>query len=417
MTEVTPQQWRDLPDDLVAILKELLRDFIARESYGEATEEIVADASSRGRELDAQTTGNLLVGTRAAVQSFLLELDPAVEQADRALYVAQGRAQYAAGRSLEELLGLYTAGAMVMWRRVLEHGLAIALTSEQLGRMAEAVFAFIHDLSAAAAEGYSRARSESRSTREARRERLLGMLLSDLRQPRERVISAAQLAQYSIPERLAVLVARAEHAERLRHAVGAASLAGQVDDAACVIVRDGDGTRWQLSRALESLPRGAYAGLGEQLPWREARASFRSALACLALAERSASVMTGGLVRAEDVPVALLLASDPALARRIRDTHLAPLHGLAPPARERLGATLAAWLDSPGEPLAVATRLGVHVQTVRYRMRQLHALFGDSLRDPDRRFEIALALRLPEASGDAGAEAEPAGRMAVAPTS
>ena len=33
-------------------------------------------------------------------------------------------------------------------------------------------------------------------------------------------------------------------------------------------------------------------------------------------------------------------------------------------------------------------------QTVRYRMRQIHELFGDQLRDPDRRFELQLALRI-----------------------
>jgi len=40
-------------------------------------------------------------------------------------------------------------------------------------------------------------------------------------------------------------------------------------------------------------------------------------------------------------------------------------------------------------------RYGVHVhtQTVRYRLRQVDDLFGDQLRDPDRRFELEIALR------------------------
>ncbi|MFL6152631.1 MAG: helix-turn-helix domain-containing protein [Ornithinibacter sp.] len=42
---------------------------------------------------------------------------------------------------------------------------------------------------------------------------------------------------------------------------------------------------------------------------------------------------------------------------------------------------------------AVAERLHVHPQTVRYRVAQLRELFGDSLDDPDARFELALALR------------------------
>jgi DNA-binding PucR family transcriptional regulator len=41
----------------------------------------------------------------------------------------------------------------------------------------------------------------------------------------------------------------------------------------------------------------------------------------------------------------------------------------------------------------VARRLGVHPQTVRYRLRQLEELFGDALNAPDARFELELALR------------------------
>jgi DNA-binding PucR family transcriptional regulator len=42
----------------------------------------------------------------------------------------------------------------------------------------------------------------------------------------------------------------------------------------------------------------------------------------------------------------------------------------------------------------VAQRIHVHPQTVRYRLRQIQELFGEQLRDPDRRFELHLALRL-----------------------
>ena len=43
---------------------------------------------------------------------------------------------------------------------------------------------------------------------------------------------------------------------------------------------------------------------------------------------------------------------------------------------------------------AVAAELGVHPQTVRYRIRQLRELFGTRLEDPEARFELALALRV-----------------------
>ena len=36
----------------------------------------------------------------------------------------------------------------------------------------------------------------------------------------------------------------------------------------------------------------------------------------------------------------------------------------------------------------VATALGIHPQTARYRLRQLESLFGDRLDDPDFRFAV-----------------------------
>ena len=52
---------------------------------------------------------------------------------------------------------------------------------------------------------------------------------------------------------------------------------------------------------------------------------------------------------------------------------------------------------------AVAERLHVHPQTVRYRLGQLRELFGEDLDDPDRRFALMVALRLrrPAAPGTA----------------
>jgi DNA-binding PucR family transcriptional regulator len=56
--------------------------------------------------------------------------------------------------------------------------------------------------------------------------------------------------------------------------------------------------------------------------------------------------------------------------------------------------TLGAWLADPGRPQAMADRLGLHVQTIRYRLKALRQLLGDALDDPDERFELSLALRV-----------------------
>src|ERR671922_250140 len=88
------------------------------------------------------------------------------------------------------------------------------------------------------------------------------------------------------------------------------------------------------------------------------------------------------------------LAADRGLADDLAASRLAPLASLPDGPRARLTETLRAWLDRPGQVQAVAAELGVHPQTVRYRLRQLRELFGTRLEDPEARFELALALRV-----------------------
>ncbi|WP_235096941.1 helix-turn-helix domain-containing protein [Amycolatopsis decaplanina] len=42
----------------------------------------------------------------------------------------------------------------------------------------------------------------------------------------------------------------------------------------------------------------------------------------------------------------------------------------------------------------MGVELHVHVQTVRYRIRQLRTLFGGTIDDPAGRFALAIALRI-----------------------
>ena len=125
----------------------------------------------------------------------------------------------------------------------------------------------------------------------------------------------------------------------------------------------------------------------------EPRPAALAAAACR-LAAAAASPGADGLVVAEDHLATLLLAADRGLAADLAASRLAPLAQLADGPRARLTETLRAWLDRPGQVQAVAAELGVHPQTVRYRLRQLRELFGTRLEDPEARFELSLALRV-----------------------
>lgn len=105
------------------------------------------------------------------------------------------------------------------------------------------------------------------------------------------------------------------------------------------------------------------------------------------------SLSSDGLLVADDNLAALLTLSDPSLLDDLAEHRLAPLEGLTEGARERLEATLLAWLDHQGVVRDAAEELHVHPQTVRYRIAQLRELFGDELDRPESRYELLLVVQ------------------------
>jgi DNA-binding PucR family transcriptional regulator len=69
------------------------------------------------------------------------------------------------------------------------------------------------------------------------------------------------------------------------------------------------------------------------------------------------------------------------------------------------GQTLRVYLASFGDPTEASKALGVHTNTLRYRLRRLHELFGLDVADPDTRFALMVDIRLRTAA----APATPAG--------
>jgi DNA-binding PucR family transcriptional regulator len=100
---------------------------------------------------------------------------------------------------------------------------------------------------------------------------------------------------------------------------------------------------------------------------------------------------------AGDHLVTLLLHSDERLLADLRERALAPL------ASSKLTDTLHEFLRHQGRMDPTARALGVHPQTVRYRVARLRELLGGALDDPDRRLELQLAL-MPRPGRQAGRE-------------
>ena len=69
---------------------------------------------------------------------------------------------------------------------------------------------------------------------------------------------------------------------------------------------------------------------------------------------------------------------------------------LKPGTRARLLETLKAFIDEQGHTQAMAERMHLHPQTVRYRVGRLRDVLGEGLDDPNRRLELAVAMRIDE---------------------
>jgi hypothetical protein len=370
-------------------------------------EEIIA-AVSEGvpdyrRPLEGAFGQGLRVGVEEALRQFVDEIEGAPRALGREVYVGLGRGEVQAGRTLDALLAAYRVGARVAWRHVADAGREAGLEPDTLYVLAESIFAYIDELSAASAEGYALEQSAAAGAQEQRRRALVRLLVQEPAADPLAVRSAAEEIGWRLPGALAALVVSGDAGAVVR-GLPPGVLAGDAPgaaEAACLIVPDPGGPkrREQIARAVAAA--GARAVLGPVVGWTDAAHSLARAVAALALM-RAGDTGAEPLVIADEHLPALLLASDPRLTADLVASVLAPLESSTPAARARLLDTLATWLEEQGRATAVAERLGVHPQTIRYRIARLRDLFGHRLDDPEGRFELSLALhaeRLASRSG------------------
>ena len=348
------------------------------------------------------------LGVEVAFNRFLDLLAAAQPRAGRETartYIDLGRGEFHAGRSLDALLAAYRVGARLAWRRFVEAGrrrrarrrgdLRARRGDLRLHRRA------LRGVGRGLRRGAERRRRRERAAAAAAR----AALAQEPPASQESIRTAAAAAGWTLPRGgvAALVAATAEDGEqgealldsiaaRFARRLGEGAIGAEAAGAALVDdPRPGRTGLPAAARGRGRRPRGrarpdraVARGRGERPRAPAARTGSRSP---------AGSAAHANLLVADDHLADLLLAAAPDVAADLAASRLAPLAELAPGPRARLEETLAAWLDRPGQVQAVAAALGVHPQTVRYRVRQLRDLFGERLEDPDARFELALALR------------------------
>src|SRR6185312_15557924 len=180
-------------------------------------DEVIAAVGAAVPEYEGQLDANVRRGVQQGLEGFLQLVagDDTVRLPGREVYVAFGRGEWRAGRSLEALLAAYRAGAQVAWRELSATGDARGLPPRTLYTLAEAIFAYIDEISAASAEGFAQQQSAAARELGERRRRLLELLLDAPVANASAVEAAAVDAEWELPRRLAALTFAGGQAERV----------------------------------------------------------------------------------------------------------------------------------------------------------------------------------------------------------
>ena len=358
----------------------------------ETMSEIQTRIPEYSRPLDETYTRTVRLGVEQALWHFLDILDDlgSPDDAWRDIFRAIGAGEMREGRSLDALHAAIRLGARLGWRRIIVFADREQLPPSAIGPIAEAIFAHLDDIADACAVGYAEARAAEVGELGRRRRRLIELLVADPPASEEVVAAAAVAAQWPIPRRLSAVAVEARAIVDSPPVLSPGVLVGLDQIEPTLIVPDPESAA-QVRVMVNGLA-GRRAAVGPPVPPSDAANSLRWARRALDLAQRGIIAETG-IVWCSDHLGTLAIFQDDELLAQLIQRRLAPLSEVREQQRALLADTLLAWLQLNMNANAVATRLHVHPQTVRHRLRQIDRLFGDQVRDLDLGFELEIALR------------------------
>ncbi|MEU6850157.1 helix-turn-helix domain-containing protein [Actinacidiphila alni] len=385
----TPEQAESLgpiPREFAAIMRPELPGLLK-----EMATEIVTSIPEYGHLLEGPNARVIKIGIEQSIATFVDRVAaPTATTALRDDLCRQfGRFEAYEGRSLDNLQAAYRIGCQVALRRVRSVGRRYNLSASFMLTFADALFAYMGDLAELSREGYEQAMAELGEEPDNRRRRLLRRILNGASVARSALAELAEHSAWPLPEEV-TLVAIAPDTRPAGSAFDKDILVDFADPEPHLLV---PGPLTEARRArLHAALNGCRAAVGLTTALSEAADSLRWARHTLALAD-AGIIDDDSVALSENHLLPLWLLGDPALVEQIAKRYLGPLVGLTATQRARLIETLRIWLTTRGTAAHVADQLGVHPQTVRYRIRILDRAFGDQLARPDDRFATEIALR------------------------
>ncbi|MFT4108100.1 PucR family transcriptional regulator [Propionicimonas sp.] len=377
MITATPSPWSRLPRQLGTVVAPRLETMRTQ-----IIAAIDAEPAWVDRMREPKVRADIVGATGAIARRFVALIgtsETSFTEPDRALFRDLGAGEARDGRGLEDLLAAYRIGVRVLYAACADELGELDPSPAAQVALAESVFALVDTLQAESADGYAHEASTHAGERDRRLRRLLDSLLSG---DGDSIDAAAAAAGWAVPESVAVALLPPEALGAARAVLGGRGFAVEREGSTLLVLEGGAGLQSLVRDLTHSSGRGPRIG-----PTVPTRAAHRSLTAAQLLPLDSPDP-----VWADEHLPRLLVRAVPEVAETLREHALAPLATLPGPQRDRLTATLETWLRHWGQRSPVAAELGVHPQTVAYRVNQLRDVFGDDLDDPDWRFEARLAL-------------------------
>ncbi|WP_157995667.1 PucR family transcriptional regulator [Thermomonospora amylolytica] len=301
------------------------------------------------------------------------------------VYAAVGGFEARNDRGLHGLQTAVWVAGQVVGRRLIRHAPGAGWSLDTLEQVTEALFRYLEKITSATAQGYAAAQDGVLRERELARRRLRDLLVADPPGSREAIAGLAAEAGWEVPETITVAAVRPPAART--PSLPPDVLADWTRPIPYVVLPGNGDPDPEVAAAL----RRCRVAIGPTVPPARGALSLRWAAQALTLMDRGV-IRARRPVRCLDHLPTLATALCADLLEAAFGTRLEPLTRLPEQRRRPLIETLLAYIQNGDNAVATAERLQVHEQTIRYRVRQLAQLLGDTLTDADRRTEIALLL-------------------------
>ncbi|GAA2266193.1 PucR family transcriptional regulator [Actinomadura luteofluorescens] len=328
---------------------------------------------------------------REAMRSYMARFADPAEPLDGLLELLHsfGRKEVTGNRSLESLHAAIHIAFDTSWHRITEVCVRNKVSGADLARVAEFQMAFMDQIIDPIVEAYLDQGLKAPVDLVHSRRLLMRGLSTRPVASREVIEHLAAGLGWNVPETATPVVVR--RGTRWRPAAARRDVLPALGGAAPWLLVPGavdEARRALLGAALDRGP----VVVGLTVPLGEIPDALRWARRVLALAEDGV-IGAAPLIRAEDHLLDLWLTCDPPLVEEIARRRLGGLAGLPEGKRRALTETLRVWLEQWSTAADVGSRLHLHPQTVRYRLRQIRKEIGDRLDDPETRFVLEAVLK------------------------